>query len=76
MISADQGTVTLERQASTVGFPSFDEPVLPLDPGVEQLFSDRVGRYLQDTPLTPDFPRPRRSRRRCGSARRASRSTA
>ncbi len=49
MISADQGTVTLERQASTVGFPSFDEPVLPLDPGVEQLFSDRVGRYLQDT---------------------------
>ncbi|MBE9940685.1 DUF4012 domain-containing protein [Cellulosimicrobium cellulans] len=56
VISADQGRVTLERQASTVGFPSFDEPVLPLDPGVEELFTDRVGRYLQDTPLTPDFP--------------------
>ncbi|QJW35753.1 DUF4012 domain-containing protein [Cellulosimicrobium protaetiae] len=56
VLTADGGKVTLERQASTSDVPPFAEPVLPLDPGVEQLFTDRVGRYVQDTPLTPDYP--------------------
>ncbi|WP_264031348.1 DUF4012 domain-containing protein [Cellulosimicrobium sp. SH8] len=56
VLTVDGGAVSLERQASTADVPPFAEPVLPLDPGVEQLFTDRVGRYVQDTPLTPDFP--------------------
>lgn len=56
VLTVDGGRVALERQASTGDVPPFAEPVLPLDPGVEQLFTDRVGRYVQDTPLTPDFP--------------------
>ncbi len=56
VLTADGGTVSLERQASTADVPPFAEPVLPLAPGVEQLFTDRVARYVQDTPLTPDFP--------------------
>lgn len=56
VLTVDDGAVSLERQASTADVPPFAEPVLPLDPGVEQLFTDRVGRYVQDTPLTPDFP--------------------
>jgi len=56
VVTTDGGRVTLERQASTGDVPPFAEDVLPLDPGVEALFSDRVARYVQDTPLTPDFP--------------------
>jgi hypothetical protein len=56
VVAVDGGRVTLERQAATADVPPFDAPVLPLDPGSEQLFSDRLGRYVQDTTLTPDFP--------------------
>ncbi|WP_454041046.1 DUF4012 domain-containing protein [Cellulosimicrobium sp. Marseille-Q8652] len=56
VLTVDGGRVTLERQASTADVPPFAEPVLPLDPGVEQLYTDRVGRFVQDTTLTPDFP--------------------
>lgn len=56
VLTVDDGRVVLERQAATGDVPPFDEPVLPLDPGVEQLYSDRVGRFVQDTTLTPDFP--------------------
>ena len=30
-------------------------PIVPLEPSTEQLFTDRVGRYIQDTTMTPDF---------------------
>lgn len=56
VLAVDGGRLTLERQATTGDVPPFAQPVLPLDPGVEQLFTDRVGRFVQDTPLTPDFP--------------------
>ncbi|MBD8079794.1 DUF4012 domain-containing protein [Cellulosimicrobium arenosum] len=56
LVTVDDGKVTLERQVPTGEIPIFDAPVLPLDPGVEQLYTDRVGRFLQDTTLTPDFP--------------------
>jgi len=56
VITADAGRVTLDRQAATGDVPAFDEPVLPLAPGVEELYTDRVGRFVQDTTLTPDFP--------------------
>ncbi|OLT52260.1 DUF4012 domain-containing protein [Cellulosimicrobium sp. CUA-896] len=56
VVTVDGGRVTLERQAATADVPPFDAPVLPLDPGAEQLYSDRLGRFVQDTTLTPDFP--------------------
>src|SRR5690606_41555781 len=56
VVTTDGGRVTLERQASTGDVPPFAEDVLPLDPGVEARFSDRVARSVQDTPHTPDFP--------------------
>ncbi|MBD5786170.1 DUF4012 domain-containing protein [Cellulosimicrobium terreum] len=56
LVTVDDGVVALDRQASPDDVPPLDEPVLPLDPGVEQLYTDRVGRFIQDTTLTPDFP--------------------
>ncbi|WP_083260088.1 DUF4012 domain-containing protein [Cellulosimicrobium cellulans] len=56
VVAVDGGRVTLERQAATADVPPFDAPVLPLDPGTEELYSDRLGRFVQDTTLTPDFP--------------------
>ncbi|MCB7136307.1 DUF4012 domain-containing protein [Cellulosimicrobium marinum] len=56
VLRVEDGQVTLERQASTADVPPFAAPVLPLDPGDEALYSDRLGRFVQDTTLTPDLP--------------------
>ncbi|ROS78852.1 DUF4012 domain-containing protein [Cellulomonas sp. PhB143] len=55
-IHADAGRITLGTQASTGAVGPFDEPVAKLAPEDEKLYSDRLGRYVQDTVLTPDFP--------------------
>jgi len=31
-------------------------PTLPLDPEQQQIYSGRLGKYMQDVNLTPDFP--------------------
>lgn len=55
--TADDGAVRLVDQRSTLELRPTDEPVLPLTPDELAVHTDRLGRWVQNTVLTPDFPR-------------------
>ncbi|MGV2900999.1 DUF4012 domain-containing protein, partial [Microbacterium sp. AGC62] len=54
LLHAENGTITLQRQASTRDFPPLDT-ALPLSESTIALFDDRPGRYLQNITAIPDF---------------------
>lgn len=54
LLHAENGRVTLSRQASTTDFPPLDT-ALPLSASTVSLFEDRPGRYLQNITSIPDF---------------------
>ncbi|GGM46199.1 DUF4012 domain-containing protein [Microbacterium saperdae] len=54
LLHAENGKITLQRQASTPDFPVLDAP-LPLSDTTVALFEDRPGRYLQNITSIPDF---------------------
>ncbi|MEV8264252.1 DUF4012 domain-containing protein [Microbacterium sp. NPDC077057] len=54
LLRAENGKVTLQRQASTRDFPPLDT-ALPLSDSTVALFEDRPGRYLQNITSIPDF---------------------
>lgn len=54
LLHAENGTVSLVQQASTLDFPSLDEG-LPVSDSTLALFEDRPGRYLQNITSIPDF---------------------
>jgi hypothetical protein len=56
-VTAENGRISLEQQASAVDFGRFEKPALLLTPAEKRLFADKLGIYPQDTNLTPDFPR-------------------
>jgi hypothetical protein len=56
LIRADQGRITLERQASTAEFRRSEEPIQPLAPEVIALFDQLPGQYIQNSVMIPDFP--------------------
>ena len=56
LISADDGVITMERQASAAEIGPFAEPVLELRPGDVEMFGENPGRFIQDVTLTPQFP--------------------
>ncbi|WP_374152838.1 DUF4012 domain-containing protein [Pseudarthrobacter sp. WHRI 8279] len=55
ILSVDGGRMTLGSQssASELGVLS---PPLPVDPAQQQIYSARLGKFMQDVNLTPDFP--------------------
>lgn len=55
VLTLENGKLTLGAQssASDVGIMS---PALPVDQQQEQIYSTRLGKYMQDVNLTPDFP--------------------
>jgi hypothetical protein len=55
VLTLDQGRMSLGGQtsASEVGIMS---PVLSVDAEQRQIFSSRLGKFMQDVNLTPDFP--------------------
>lgn len=55
VLTLDKGKLTLGAQSSAaeVGIMS---PTLPVDPEQEQIYSTRLGMYMQDVNMTPDFP--------------------
>ncbi|WP_083510595.1 DUF4012 domain-containing protein [Pseudarthrobacter sulfonivorans] len=55
VLSLDKGTLSLGSQssASDIGVMA---PIVPLDPEQQQIYSGRVGKFMQDVNLTPDFP--------------------
>lgn len=55
VLSLDKGKLTLDSQTSAGAMGTFDPPV-PIDPEQEAIFSKRVGKFMQDVNLTPDFP--------------------
>lgn len=54
LIHAENGQISLVRQASTRDFPPLDAP-LPLSESTVALFEDGPGRYLQNLTSIPDF---------------------
>ncbi|WP_308215246.1 DUF4012 domain-containing protein [Pseudarthrobacter sulfonivorans] len=55
VLTLDKGSLTLGSQSSAtdVGIMS---PTLPVEPEQQQIYSSRLGKYMQDVNLTPDFP--------------------
>jgi len=56
-VRTDHGQIDIVEKASTSRFHPPDESVLPLTSEELQLWGDRMGRWIQDVNLTPDFPR-------------------
>lgn len=55
VLSLDKGKLTLGEQssASAVGVMA---PVVPVEPEQQEIYSGRLGKFMQDVNLTPDFP--------------------
>ncbi|WP_238703369.1 DUF4012 domain-containing protein [Arthrobacter sp. TS-15] len=54
VLKVDNGNLTLESQKSAGELGSFAPPI-PTDPEQQAIFSARVGKFMQDVNLTPDF---------------------
>jgi hypothetical protein len=57
VLHAENGSLDLVEQRTTLAFPATAESVLPLTPDELRVHTDRLGRWIQDTVFTPDFPR-------------------
>lgn len=55
VLTLDQGKLSLGEQSSA-GDIGVMTPVVPVDPEQRQIYTERVGKYMQDVNLTPDFP--------------------
>ncbi|HWK76534.1 DUF4012 domain-containing protein [Microbacterium sp.] len=56
MINVNDGRITLGQQASSTEFNNARaEPIMPLNPETEALYGDKIGRWISDATLTPDF---------------------
>ncbi|MDQ0824593.1 hypothetical protein QFZ60_000766 [Arthrobacter sp. B2I5] len=55
VLTLDQGKLALGAQSSA-GDVGIMTPTLPVDPQQQQIYSTRLGKYMQDVNLTPDFP--------------------
>lgn len=57
VLQARDGAVGLVGQHSTADLPELAVPAVPLTEEEHALYGDRLGRWIQDSVLTPDFPR-------------------
>ncbi|QCB98875.1 DUF4012 domain-containing protein [Arthrobacter sp. PAMC25564] len=55
VVTASNGKLTLGSQTSATEMGAF-VPSVSVDPEQEQIYSNRLGQYMQDVNLTPDFP--------------------
>lgn len=55
VLEIENGKLSLGRQSSA-GDVGVMSPPLPVDAAQQQIFSGRLGKFLQDVNLTPDFP--------------------
>lgn len=58
LVNVDNGKVSITGQASSTDFNNswVRDPVMELDPAVEHIYSDIVGKYIPNITSTPDFP--------------------
>lgn len=55
VLNVENGKLKLESQTSATAMGAFDPP-LTTDPEQKTIYSVRLGKYMQDVNLTPDFP--------------------
>lgn len=55
VLTLDHGKLSLGAQSSA-GDIGIMTPTLAVDPQQQQIYSSRLGKYMQDVNLTPDFP--------------------
>lgn len=55
ILTLDKGKLTLGPQSSA-GDVGVMSPIVSVDPAQQQIYSRRIGKFLQDVNLTPDFP--------------------
>ena len=55
VLTLDDGKLSLGAQSSA-GEVGVMQPTLPVDAEQQQIYSGRLGKYMQDVNLTPDFP--------------------
>lgn len=56
MINVDQGRISIGQQASSLDFDNArPEPVMALNPETVAVYGDKVGRWIPDATMTPDF---------------------
>lgn len=56
LLRTDGGALSLEDQASSSDFSRYDEPVLPLDEELRQIFEDQPALWIQNVTQVPSFP--------------------
>ena len=57
LIHAENGVISFVGTRGSDDFSGFPAPVLPLTPFEQNVYTDNLGRYIQDTNLTVDFSR-------------------
>ncbi|VXB72609.1 conserved hypothetical protein [Microbacterium sp. 8M] len=56
MLTAENGKISLTQQANSTDFSNGQpDPVIALNPETEALYGNKIGRYVQDSTLSPDF---------------------
>ncbi|MEW1949021.1 DUF4012 domain-containing protein [Pseudarthrobacter sp902506025] len=55
VLTLDKGKLSLGAQTSAADLGAF-VPNLPVEPEQQQIYTSRLGKYMQDVNLTPDFP--------------------
>lgn len=55
VLNVDKGKLSLDSQTSASAMGAFN-PVVSVDPEQSDIFSPRLGKFMQDVNLTPDFP--------------------
>lgn len=57
LIHAENGVISFGGTRSSDDFTGFPVPILPLTPFEQNVYTDNLGTYIQDTNLTVDFSR-------------------
>jgi len=56
LVTADKGKLSITQQAASTNFRNDRAtPIVPLDPGLQRLYGDKVGRWVMDATMSPDF---------------------
>lgn len=55
VVTLENGKLSLGQQSSATALGAFN-PRIPVEPSQEAIYSTRLGKYMQDVNLTPDFP--------------------
>ena len=56
LLTAENGKISMTQQAGSQDFHNGRaDPIIPLNPETEALYGTKIGRYIQDSTLSPDF---------------------